>query len=293
MHSCHGAIAHTRANRVFLIGAKLASRATSLTELTRSPNTLKQDAYTRQENPAMKMMRHLRMTLMVGSALCLLIGRQADAAPLIVNGGFEAGLSGWTIANSLGSDGSFFLQSGTTSPVNGMTVPAPPGGTNAAMTDAQGPGGHVLYQDFVAAAQSSVLSFDLFVGNRADRFVAPSTLDWTTPALNQQARVDILRGGTDPFSVSASDVLGTFFQTLPGDPLVSGYNSFSFDVSALLAANAGQTLRLRFAEVDNVDIFQLGVDNVSLQEAPAIPEPASLLLCATGLIGLAIRRGRR
>jgi hypothetical protein len=241
----------------------------------------------------MSKMRHLGMTWLMGSVLCLLVAPVAHAAPLIMNGGFEAGLSGWTIASSVGSDGSFFLQTGTMSPVNGVTVPAPPGGLNAAMTDAQGPGGHVLYQDFLAVAQSSVLSFDLFVGNRADRFAAPGTLDWTTPALNQQARVDILRSGTDPFSVSASDVLATFYQTLPGDPLVSGYNTFSFDVSALLAANAGQALRLRFAEVDNLNLFQLGIDNVSLQEGAVVPEPASLLLCATGLIGLAIRRGRR
>jgi PEP-CTERM motif len=240
----------------------------------------------------MRTMRHLRMTLMVGSALCLLVAPASYAAPLIVNGGFEAGFSSWTIANSVGSDGTFFLQAGTTSPVNGLAVPAPPGGVFAAMTDAQGPGGHVLYQDFLAVAQSSVLSFDLFVGNRADRFAAPPTLDWTTPALNQQARVDILRAGADPFSVSPADVLATFYQTLPGAPLVSGYNTFSFDVSTLLAANAGQMLRLRFAEVDNLNIFQLGVDNVSLQEA-VIPEPATLMLCATGLIGLAIRRGRR
>ena len=71
------------------------------------------------------------------------------------------------------------------------------------MTDAQGPGSHVLYQDFIVPllVASATLDFDLFVGNRAGVFVSPASLDFSTPALNQQARVDILRGGADPFSV--------------------------------------------------------------------------------------------
>ena len=216
----------------------------------------------------------------------------ARAVPLIVNGGFESSFAAWTIADAIGSDGTFFLQSGTASPINSDPVPAPPGGSFAAMTDAEGPGSHVLYQDFIVPASpgTAVLSFDLFIGNRAAEFVtpAPATLDFSTPALNQQARVDILRAGTDPFSVMATDVLLSLFQTNPGDPLISGYTSFSADLTALLDANAGQTLRLRFAEVDNLFIFQLGVDNVSLETQAVVPEPSSWLLLATGLGALLI-----
>jgi hypothetical protein len=242
----------------------------------------------------MNIKRHPRMTCVLATALWLTFASTTGAAPLIVNGGFESGFNGWTVANSTGSDGSFFLQSGTTSPVNGSAVPAPAGGSFAAMSDALGPGGHVIYQDFIALAQNSILSFDVFIGNRADRFAAPATLDWTTPALNQQARVDILRAGSDPFSVAPADVLMSLYQTVPGGPLVFGYTSVSFDVSALLAANAGQMLRLRFAEVDNIFNFQLGVDNVRLDEAAAVvPEPASLLLCGSGVIALMARRRAR
>jgi hypothetical protein len=73
--------------------------------------------------------------------------------------------------------------------------------------------------------------------------------------------------------VSSSDVLLNLFQTSAGDPLISGYTSQSTDLTALLSANAGQTLRLRFAEADNVFIFQLGVDNESLDTRP-FPSPA-------------------
>jgi len=231
------------------------------------------------------------MTLRTPGPWAAVIALALTAAParadvLINNGSFEVGFASWTRTDQLGSDGTFNSQTGTTSPVNGMTVPAPTNGTHAAMTDATGPGTHVLYQDFAVpsfAITSAQLKFDLFIGNRATAFSVPSppSLDFSTPALNQQARVDILRGGTDPFSVAATDVLLNASQTQVGNPLVSGYTTVTVDVTAVLAANTGATLRLRFAEADNVNIFQMGVDNVSLTTNP-VPEPSTLLLCGLG-----------
>jgi hypothetical protein len=245
-------------------------------------------------------------TAVVAMALSSAAARPVRADfELINNGGFEAGFAGWTRADSLGSEGSFFLQSGSTSPVNFDPVPAPPGGLAAAMSDAQGPGSHVLYQDFVVptGVTSATLQFRLFIGNRATNptipnqplFASPATLDWTTTALNQQARVDILRAGSDPFSVAAADVLLNAFQTRPGDSFGPGYATFSVNVGSLLAAQSGQTLRLRFAEADNILNFQLGVDNVSLS---SVPEPSSLAMCGIGSLltlagyGRRARRGR-
>ncbi len=217
------------------------------------------------------------------------IAQPVAAAPLLINGGFELGFSGWTRVNALGSEGSFLLQTGTTSPVTASPVPAPPGGGTAAMTDAEGPGAHVLFQDFLvpATVSAATLTFDLFVGNRASAFFTPNTLAFDTPTLNQQARVDILGATADPFSVSAADVLLNVFGTSVGSPLISGFTTHSSDIAALLGAHAGDTLRLRFAETDNVNIFNFGVDNVSLdvasQQLPEVPEPATLLLLASGL----------
>lgn len=218
----------------------------------------------------------------------------------ILNGGFEAGLANWTVVDQVGSEGTFTVQSGTMSPVTGMPVPAPPQGSNAAMTDAEGGGSHVLYQDFMQATPvaSAVLSFDLFIGNRADAFYVPDppTLDWaaTPTLLNQQARVDILMGGTDPFSLAVGDLLMNLFATDPGDPLVSGYHHFAVDITALLNANLNQNLRLRFSEVDNVFMFQFGVDNVALEidGRTGIPEPGSWLLILAGLAAARLSSGR-
>jgi len=238
----------------------------------------------------MKTPARVMVSTLTTVVLGLAITSPVRAIPVIANGGFEAGLTSWTKSGQLGSEGAFFSQSGTSSPVNGDPVPAPPQGTTAAMTDAPGPGSHVLYQDFVATADAAALRFALFIGNRASNFFTPTpaSLDFSTPALNQQARVDILKSTADPFSVAASDVLLNLYQTKDGDPLISGYNTITTDISALLAAHAGETLRLRFAETDNVFMFQLGVDNVRFDPISApIPEPTSMLLLGAALAVLA------
>jgi glucose/arabinose dehydrogenase len=228
----------------------------------------------------MKSSARVAVLIVAAVLLGLAATSPACAIPVILNGGFEAGLTSWTKADQLGSDGTFFSQSGTLSPVNNDPVPAPPQGTEAAMSDAEGPGSHVLYQDFLATPDPATLSFGLFIGNRAGQFATPASLDFSTPTLNQQARVDILKTSADPFSVSAADVLLNLYQTKVGDPLLSGYNANTIDISALLAAHAGETLRLRFAETDNLLTFQLGVDNVRIDP---IPEPGSALLFGAAL----------
>jgi hypothetical protein len=214
-----------------------------------------------------------------------------SATPLILNGGFESGFTSWVRANQLGSEGTFSLQSGTVSPVNGNTVPSPPGSLNAAMTDSFGPEVTCFIRISLCLPR---VRFSVSVCSSATvRTALPhlATLDFSTPTLNQQARVDILRAGTDPFTAAATDILLNLYRTQVGDPLVSGYNTLNFDLTSLFSANVGQTLRLRFAETDNLSAFQFGVDNVQLETATTAPEPQSILLLGTGVLALlAIRR---
>jgi hypothetical protein len=232
----------------------------------------------------------------IAALACLL---SAPVRALIVNGGFESGFTGWTVANQPGSEGTFSLQSGTLSPVLGLSVPAPPGGLVAAMTDAAGPGSHVLYQDFLvpAGVSTTTLAFSLFINNTATAFYAPATLDFGTPTLNQQARVDLMPAAANPFSVAPGDILQNLFQTNPGDPLVSGYTAYQFDVTGLLQAQQGNTLRLRFAQVDNVQIFNLGVDNVafgtsSVSVPDSLPWFMSWISLVVVVVAAAVRRRR-
>ena len=244
-------------------------------------------------------MKTLR-TLLITTSLLALTGAAASPghAQGISNGGFEAGFASWTRASQVGSDGGFALQTGTASPINGFGVASPPEGATAAMTDSQGPGSHVLYQDFVVPTGSSFqIAFSLFLGSDFG-FTNPGHLDFATGALNQQARVDLMTAGSDAFSVAGGDVLQNLFQTAPGDPQNSGgYLNFLIDVLPLLQARQGQTVRLRFAEVDNVSFFNFGVDKVALvsngQTGSVVPEGPSLVLAFAALLPLAVLLGKR
>ena len=236
-------------------------------------------------------MKSLITTALFSTALAVILGH-ASAAQIINNGGFDAGLTGWTKSDTTGSDGTFSLQTGTVSPLSGTAVPAPPSPPNSAMTDGQGPGTHVLYQDFAVTGPvaSAVLTFSLFLGNQAGAYYVPSpaTLDFGVAGFNQQVRVDVLPSSAGAFSLSSNDVLLNVFQTPSGSAtLPSGYANYSFQIASVLNANVNRTLRLRFAEVDNVAPFQLGVDNVSL-ETSAVPEPASFVTAGFGVLGLLV-----
>ncbi len=238
------------------------------------------------------------LALLYGAALTGALSTPLQAG-LILNGGFESGLSNWTAVDQLGSEGTFFVQTGTSTPDTMSTVPPPPEGSQAAMTDAQGPGSHVLYQDFVVPSlvPGALINFMLLLNNQGDRFAIPEPdnhLDFSTPALNQQARVDIIRVTSDPFSLSSSDVLMNLYQTEVGDPLVSGYNAFVFNITPLLQAHAGETLRLRFAETDNVATFNLGVDAVDVNvTAGAIPKPSMFVPAGASMLILVLTLKRR
>ena len=228
-------------------------------------------------------------TLFVLPALFGLLAT-ANASPILTNGSFESGLAGWTAVDQAGGSGTWFSQTGASSPLNGFAVPAPTAGTSAAMTDQTGPGSHVLYQDFLVptGVTAADLSFDYFISNQAGVFFTPNTLDFI-PEPNQQSRVDIITTSADPFSVAAADVL---FALLAPNANTLAYQTFAMNLTGFLQAHEGETLRLRFAEVDNQLFFNMGVDAVNLDVVSEVPEPATLVLFGSGAAVVFLRRRR-
>ena len=244
-------------------------------------------------------MRGKRLGTTVATTLGVLLGGVGVVLAVsgLVNGSFESNggvgtttFTGWTEVEF--GPGAWFVQSGTTPPLGGPSVPAPPDGLFAAMTNEGDPSAMVLYQDFTVPP-SATLRCDIFIRNDASDFVVPSpdTLDPTGDP-NQHARIDIMQTSAGPFDLGSA-VLQNLFITNPGD---NGNYSAYQTITASLSGFAGQTVRLRFAVADNESELIMGVDNCALvtpgPSAPAMRMPG-LAALVVGLLILAYSRLRR
>ena len=240
------------------------------------------------------------------AALLLSFCGSALGVELVVNGGFETNggantsiLSGWTVTDQAAGSGSWYAQSGTANPTgngcSGLTVPVPPQGTFSAMTTQGGPGSHLLTQNItIPAGAPATFSARVYINNGAGTFATPATLDYAISP-NQQFRIDLMTTGS-PLTDMGAGILQNLYLTNVGAPAVSGYTLATVDVSAF----AGQTIRLRIAEVDNLGCFSTGIDAVSIQGgavAAIVPVPTlseyGLLLLATLLLGAGMVAARR
>ena len=73
-------------------------------------------------------------------------------------------------------------------------------------------------------------------------------------------------------SVAPADVLLNVFQTQTGDPTTLAPTQLTADLTPF----AGQTVRLRFAEVDNNGVLNASTDDVRISIRPALSTTASL-----------------
>ena len=87
-------------------------------------------------------------------------------------------------------------------------------------------------------------------------------------APNQHVQVDLLTAGADPFGATVISNLynGEIENPVGNDP--PSWMSFFFDITRLAAP--GGTYQLRFSEVDNQFVLNMGVDNVVVNAA--VPE---------------------
>lgn len=227
----------------------------------------------------------VRRGYLVAAAISVFFVATVLAAPFL-NPSFETALASWTVTDQAGGSGSWFSQTGVASPTNSFPVAAPTNGSFAAMTDQGGPGSHILSQNIAVTSAEQVVRFDLFIRSSA-AFFSPASLDYTTPS-NQQFRADIMTTAS-PITDVGAGVLLNIYQTQPGNPLVSGYKQ----VSASLAAFVGTTVRLRFAEVDNLGNYNVGVDNITTGIPVPTLSPVMLGLLALALVAAAFVLLRR
>ena len=214
----------------------------------------------------------------------------ATAVQLITNGGFESGLTGWTVSDQPGSGGTWIATSSFAP--SGISTVGPLNGSMYALTVQTGPGAQVLFQDFTVDPDSKVtLSFGLFADNFADvTSINPAGLDYNaTP--NQHVRVDILSSGSSAFD-TGSGVLQNFYLGTDAGATPHPYTVYTFDISGLVGQ--GGTFTLRIGEVDNQSYLLAGVDDVSIAARPAFEPGAALLLGAalTSIAGGSILRRR-
>lgn len=171
---------------------------------------------------------------------------------LLTNGDFETGdFTGWTVTDV---NGFIEINDGTFVPGGTGVAQAPLGGTYDAVTNGPGPGMHEIAQQFLVPAGLALaqLSWDDQINNLAGSFSDP----------NHEFRVLI----EDTSGVLIAEV----FSTNPGDPLIQQATSRSFDITAILAPLAGQTVQLSIEEEDSLFFFNLYLDNISLMATTGV-----------------------
>ena len=246
-------------------------------------------------------MSQIRFRLaLAAAALAVLLAPGVARAAIVTNGDFETGsLSGWQVDDFLPGSGSWFAYKGTTAPGPGAaTVSAPPQGSFAAVTSQSAPGRHILYQDVALPPGGSVYKLSLFAYYTTGVPLSnPDTLD---PAVipNEQYRIDVMKPTAALDSVASGDILRTVFSTSSTSPMTLAPTEKGEDLTAF----AGQTVRLRFAEVDNQAPLHASTDAVSVESngftigktkfnkkkgtasfPVTVPDPGSLTASGNGL----------
>jgi hypothetical protein len=208
------------------------------------------------------------------AALLALAGPAAATAATVVNGDFEGGtLKGWHVQVATEA-GNWFAYTGTEPPIgkkrsNFAPLQAPPQGAFAATTDEANPDSLILYQDVaLEAGLSQQLNLLVYYNSYKPLTIpAPDTLSVNPEVLgsqhNQQFRIDVMRPEAPLDSLEPTDILQTVFATKQKGP----ETMLPTWVTANLTPFAGQTVRLRIANAVDEEVFNAGVDAVSITRA--------------------------
>lgn len=205
------------------------------------------------------------------------------AAPveLVTNGGFETGsFAGWTaVSNGATSGcGSNLWVVNKTGQEGCGSISAPISGQFAAFNTFDGTANpYTLTQAITVpgSLQSATLSF-------------LDELRMSYSGLPRVFKVDF-------YDALGSTLLGNVFTKTAGFNENQSWTLNTFDVTSLLAAQAGNTISLRFTEnipTDYTGPANFGLDAISLQATAAatVPEPTTVALFGLGLLGFVASR---
>lgn len=210
----------------------------------------------------------IRSFLALTIACFALLAPAGAGAATVVNGNFESGdLTGWQQYNKFGN-GEWFTYDKAEAEANSFFPP--PSGNFAAIDNQIDPDLDILYQDIPlepAFTHRLALTF-YYVSGGPITVPSPETLD-IVDFENQQVRIDVMRPTASIDSVSSSDILTTVFANKNGDPEVMEPTRLTADLSPF----AGQTVRLRIANAVNQEVFNTGLDAVSITSAAVPPPP--------------------
>jgi CubicO group peptidase (beta-lactamase class C family) len=180
---------------------------------------------------------------------------------------FETGaLTGWREVGS-GRGGWFVYKDGQVGPgpsasvIGAVPLPAPPQGTFAASTEADGPGTHILYRDLRLDGRVSLIANVFYRGTVG--LASPDTLAHDSLEENQQFRIDLIDPSAPIDSIAADAILLDVFGTTSGDPLYRAPTEIAVNAGTL----AGRSVRLRIVQTDNQGLMRVGVDDIRFEPA--------------------------
>jgi hypothetical protein len=215
-------------------------------------------------------MKSAKRTIVIVLSCIFLAAFTAHADQLILNGGFETGLTNWVTASSTGSPNRFYATKNAYTTLNDYATVGAEAGTYYAVSDEFAPGTYALSQTFTdpLSATKAYLSFSIFVN---DIYGGSGT----------GGEVALFADGANPLTATPLFVLWGPTDTAESSLNVPNGWVTVTDMNISADLTPGSTYELSFLESDSTGPINVGVDAVSLQtNATGTPEPSMLIPAA-------------
>ena len=196
-----------------------------------------------------------------------LVVSEAGPRELIKNGNFEKRLNKWRIESSDPSQGWIYADGvGSPTPLSGhLTRNNRRGGRKYAITDQRGPSYVIMRQKFriPRGARKVILNYQMFADSLDPIIQLQNAFNLDKP--NQQARVDLLKGGARSKDLKGGVVKKLYTKgadtvEAPNPPRYRKYR-----INLTPDVKPGRNYQIRFSVTATEDEFFLGVDNVSVK----------------------------